>query len=145
MSDNKKKEADAAKALLNIGTDEYTGSQSMGAQSNGAPSESEFEFGYDPPNPQIPVSTIYNRRESGTYNQSKHKYGPGDTYETMELKDAARANAGMLTQDEIEQLFSEAQERQYQQQRKGGKSRRRKSRKSRKSRKNRRKTHRRRK
>jgi hypothetical protein len=59
----------------------------------------------------------------------------------MAAKDHAIANAGMLTPDEMANLFSEAQERQYQQ-KKGGKSRRRKSRKSRK---NRRKTHRRRK
>jgi hypothetical protein len=130
MSDKKKKE-DAVKALLNMG-DKYTG----------APSESELAFNYDPPRPQMPVSTIYNRIESGTYNQAKHKYGPNDTYATMAAKDHAIANAGMLTPDEMENLFSEAQERQYQQ-KKGGKSRRRKSRKSRKSRKNRRKTYRR--
>ena len=133
MSDKKKKE-DAAKALLNIGANEYIG----------APSESELEFNYDAPRPQTEVSSIFNRRESGTVNPLKQRYGPNDTYETMAAKDAARENAGMLTPDEMENLFSEAQERQYQQQRKGGKSRRRKSRKSRrKSRKNRRKTYRR--
>jgi len=131
MSDNKKKEDDAAKALLNMG-DKYTG----------APSESELEFNYDPPGPQTEVSTIYNRRESGTTDPKKLKYGPNDTAATMAEKDTVR-NAGMLTPEEMENLFNEAQERQYQQQRKGGKSRRRKSRKSRKSRKNRRKTYRR--
>jgi peptide subunit release factor 1 (eRF1) len=130
MSEDKKRE-DASKALLNMG-DKYTG----------APSETELEFNYDPPRPQMPVSTIYNRQERGITNPLKQKYGPDDTYETMAAKDYARENAGMLTPDEMENLFSEAQERQYQQ-KKGGKSRRRKSRKSRKSRKNRRKTYRR--
>jgi len=130
----KKKEDDAVKALLNMG-DKYTG----------VPSESELAFNYDPPGPQTEVSSIYNRLESGTTDPKKHKYGPNDTAATMAAKDAAR-NAGMLTPEEMENLFNEAQERQYQQQRKGGKSRRRKSRKNRrKSRKNRRKTHRRRK
>jgi hypothetical protein len=129
MSDNKKKEDDAAKALLNMGANNYTG----------APSESDLEFNYDPPGPQTEVSSIYNRRESGTTNPKKLQYDENDTYATMAEKDAAR-NAGMLTPEEMENLFNEAQERQYQQQRKGGKSRRRKSRKSRK---NRRKTYRR--
>jgi hypothetical protein len=133
MSEKKKRE-DAAKALLNMG-DKY----------RGPPSEREFEFNYYPraeskvSTPSI--SSINPRIESGTYNQSKHKYGPDDTYATMSEKDAIRNN-GMLTPEEMENLFSEAQEKQYQQ-KKGGKSRRRKSRKSRKSRKNRRKTYRR--
>jgi hypothetical protein len=123
--DNKRK--DAAKALLNMG-DKYTG----------APSESDLEFNYDPPQPQGPVSSIFNRRESGTTNPLKQRYGPDDTYETMAAKDAIRNN-GMLTEDDISALMAQAQQ-------KGGKSRRRKSRKSRKSkksRKNRRKTYRR--
>jgi hypothetical protein len=134
MSEKKKKE-DAAKALVNMG-DKYTG----------APSESDLEFNYDPPRPQMPVSTLYNRHERGTTNPLRLKYGPDDTYETMAAKDYAWENAGMLTPDEMENLFSEAREREEYQQKKGGKSRRRKSRKSRKSkksRKNRRKTYRR--
>ena len=91
----------------------------------------------------MPVSTIYNRQERGITNQLKQKYGPDDTYETMAAKDYAWENAGMLTPDEMENLFSEAREREEYQQKKGGKSRRRKSRKSKKSRKNRRKTYRR--